>query len=137
MTPWRALEMHELSLCRALLRQTLEVAEQHRAQAVNVVHLQIGPLAGVEPELLKTAFTLAAAGTIAESAELKLMKTHVQIYCPGCKKEFRGAANQLCCPGCGSCSTQLTGGDELILQSVELSLEDPYSADNSRSRSCV
>ncbi|WP_404369429.1 hydrogenase maturation nickel metallochaperone HypA [Marinobacter sp.] len=129
--------MHELSLCRALLRQTLEVAEQHRARAINAVHLQIGPLAGVEPELLKTAFTLAAAGTIAESAELKLTKTHVQIYCPGCEKEFRGAANQLCCPGCGSCSTQLTSGDELILQSVELSLEDPYSADNSRSRSCV
>lgn len=137
MMRWRAPAMHELSLCRALLRQTLEVAEQHQALAVTVVHLQIGPLAGVEPELLKTAFTLAAAGTIAESADLKLTKTDVQIYCPVCKNEYRGAANQLCCPGCGSCSTRLTGGDELILQSVELTLNDPCSADHSRSKPCV
>ncbi|XKH58744.1 hydrogenase maturation nickel metallochaperone HypA [Halomonas sediminis] len=117
--------MHELSLCRSLLRQTLEVAEQHGAVAVTVVRLQIGPLSGIEPELLKTAFPLAAAGTIAESAKLNLTATCIEVYCKSCKKTCRAAPNQLCCTSCGSCSTQLVGGDELILESVELTLDEP------------
>ncbi|RCV86006.1 hydrogenase maturation nickel metallochaperone HypA [Vreelandella rituensis] len=116
--------MHELSLCRSLLRQILEVAEQHRVLAVTVVRLQVGPLSGVEPELLKTAFPLAAAGTLAESAKLNLTATCIEVYCGSCKKRSRAASNQLSCTSCGSCSTQLVSGDELILESVELTLDE-------------
>lgn len=129
--------MHELNLCRTLLRQILEVADQHQALAVTLVHLKIGPLAGVEPELLKTAFTMAARGTIAQSAELSVTESQVQVYCHDCRDTYRVAPNRLCCPSCGSCSTQLASGDELVLQSVDLTLIDPSSADRTGSRPCV
>ncbi|MBS3805238.1 MAG: hydrogenase maturation nickel metallochaperone HypA [Oleiphilaceae bacterium] len=122
--------MHELSLCRSLLRQILEVAEQHRALAVTLVRLRMGPLSGVEAELLKTAFPLAAAGTIAESAELDLTATCVEVYCENCWKNCRAGPNQLCCARCGSCVTQLVSGDELILDSVELTLDQPSALQN-------
>ena len=39
---------------------------------VERVRLRIGPLSGVEPPLLETAYPLAAAGTIAEGAALEV-----------------------------------------------------------------
>lgn len=117
--------MHELSLCRSLLHQTLEVAARHRAVAVTALRLQIGPLSGVEPELLKTAFPLAAAGTIAESAVLNLTATCIEVYCKSCNTRCQATPNRLCCATCGSCSTQLVSGDELMLESVELTLDQP------------
>lgn len=129
--------MHELSLCRSLLRQTLAVAAQHRAVAVTGLRLQIGPLAGVEPELLKSAFLLAAAGTIAESAELNLVATCIEVYCKSCKKRSQATPNQLCCGNCGSCSTQLVSGDELMLESVELIKDSvELTLDEASARQC-
>lgn len=129
--------MHELSLCRSLLRQILAVASQHRAVAVTGLRLQIGPLSGVEPELLKIAFPLAAAGTIAKSAKLNLVATCIEVYCKSCKKRAQATPNQLCCGTCGSCSTQLVSGDELMLESVEL-IQDSVelTADEASAKQC-
>jgi len=62
--------MHELSVCLSLLQQLETIAAERNASAVERVFLKIGPLSGIEPQLLRQAYPLAVAGTVAENAEL-------------------------------------------------------------------
>ena len=62
--------MHELSVCQALIGQVEAIAREHQAKRVASILLGIGPLSGVEPQLLQQAFPIASAGTIADEAEL-------------------------------------------------------------------
>lgn len=57
--------MHELAVAQALVEQVDAVIGQHQASCATAIRVRIGPLAGVVPELLATAFPLAAAGLAA------------------------------------------------------------------------
>jgi hydrogenase nickel incorporation protein HypA/HybF len=112
--------MHELSICQALLTQVETLAAQHQAQQVTRIVVRVGPLGGVEPDLLAHAFTVARAGTVAAEAELVLETLPVRIRCQQCGVESEVEANHLCCRACGDWHTQLLSGDELLLAQVEL-----------------
>ena len=48
--------MHEESLVRSLLHQVEDLAQQHHATEVEDIEVEIGPLSGVEPLLVREAF---------------------------------------------------------------------------------
>lgn len=112
--------MHELSLCQGLLAQVAAIAAQHQASSVKNILVRIGPLAGVEPQLLTQAFSLARAGTVAEQAELTMEALPVRVRCQTCGAETDATPNRLICGACGDWHTQLLSGDEMLLASVEL-----------------
>jgi hydrogenase nickel incorporation protein HypA/HybF len=112
--------MHELSVCQSMLRQVEDIAAQHGAHAVTAIKVQIGPLSGVEPQLLAQAFPFASAGTVAEGATLHLDTLPVRVSCQHCGAETETSANRLLCGECGDWQTRLLSGDELLLASVEL-----------------
>jgi hydrogenase nickel incorporation protein HypA/HybF len=112
--------MHELSVCQALIRQVAIVAEQQQAVDVIAVHVRIGPLSGVEPGLLMQAYPLASAGSVAAGAELRIETAPVRVRCQRCDAETEAAPNRLICGQCGDWHTQLIGGDEMLLTSIEL-----------------
>ncbi|SDY27579.1 hydrogenase nickel incorporation protein HypA/HybF [Allochromatium warmingii] len=116
--------MHELSLCQALLEQVADIAREHGANRVERICLRIGPLAGVEPQLLQQAYPLVAIGTIAETAELVIEPAEIRVRCTRCGAETVATANRLLCGACGAFQTQLISGDELILAHLELTLAD-------------
>jgi hydrogenase nickel incorporation protein HypA/HybF len=112
--------MHELSLCQDLLTQVAALAAQHRASSVKHIVVRVGPLAGVEPQLLGQAYTLARAGTIAEDAELTIETLAVRVACEHCGAETDATPARLICGVCGDWHTRLVSGDEMLLASVEL-----------------
>ena len=112
--------MHELSVCQALMRQVQDIARERRAVAVTSVKLQIGPLSGVEPDLLKQAFPLASAGSVAEAAQLVIEILPIRVHCESCGAETAAEPNKLVCGTCGDWHTRLLSGDEMLLASVEL-----------------
>ena len=112
--------MHELSMCQALISQVENIARQHQATTVKTVIIQIGPLSGVEPELLAQAFPLASAGTVAEASKLVIENLPIRVRCKCCGAESAASANKLLCGKCGDWQTQLLSGDEMLLASVEL-----------------
>jgi len=115
--------VHELSICQDLLDQVLRIAAERSAPAVTRVTLRVGPLSGVEPELLQLAFPLARAGTLAEQAELVIESLPLRVRCDTCGAETDAAPNRLVCGACGDWHTRLASGDELMLVSVDL-IED-------------
>lgn len=112
--------MHELSVCQGLIGQLERLAAEHGASRFSRVVLRIGPLAGIEAPLLREAFPIAGTGTPAEGAELVIEQADVTVHCDRCGNESAVPMNRLVCPGCGNWQTRLTGGDELLLASVEL-----------------
>lgn len=116
--------MHELSVCLSLLQQVEQIARDNDASSVTRIILSVGPLSGVEPELLRQAYPLAVAGTVAADAELVMESADIVVRCSQCDSETTAAPNRLLCGSCGDYRTQLVAGDELTLMSVELDRTD-------------
>lgn len=112
--------MHELAVCQGLLKQVGQIAARHQAREVETIYLQVGPLSGVEPELLKAAFPCACSGTIASNARLVIHPMPVRVYCQSCETETEARPDRLLCASCGDTNTRLIGGDELLLESIEM-----------------
>ena len=112
--------MHELSVCIALLDQVERIARERRAQKVSAITISVGPLSGIEAALLRQAYPLAAAGTVAKDAELRIGTADVIVSCRSCGHESSALPNRLLCARCGDFRTRVVSGDDMILERVEL-----------------
>jgi hydrogenase nickel incorporation protein HypA/HybF len=116
--------VHELTLCRGLLQQVTTIAEEHQASAIKSIHLKVGPLAGIEIELLKRSFPLVAHGTPAQEALLEITPAKATIHCDKCDVTSELDNIQLICPHCQSTATTLLSGDEMTLENVVLEQQE-------------
>ena len=112
--------MHELAICQSLMEQVEVIALEHNAQSVTSIVIGMGPLSGVEVQLLKNAYPVASAGTLAEEAELVVEHLPIKVKCTQCGSESDALPNKLICKQCGDWRTTLISGDEMMLMSVEL-----------------
>lgn len=112
--------MHELAICQSLMEQVESIAAERNARCVTSIVVGMGPLSGVEAQLLKNAYPVASAGTIAEDAELIIEYLPIRVKCSQCGSESDALPNKLVCKQCGDWRTTLLSGDELLLMSVEL-----------------
>ncbi len=116
--------MHELAICQSLIQQVESIAQQHGARGADYIRLEIGPLAGVEAPLLERAFTIARAGTLAETATLDIVIQPLQVRCNTCGGESEAKSNRLLCGHCGDWHIEIVSGDQMLLTRVELTLEE-------------
>jgi len=121
--------MHELSVCQALVAQLEAVSAANGGGAVELVRLRIGPLSGIEVPLLARAFPLAAAGTIAEGAELRIEAAPLVVQCNDCGERSDALPNRMLCGACGGFRVRAVTGDEMLLESVELAVPEPTRAE--------
>lgn len=120
--------MHELAVAQALVEQVDALIDQHDASGAAAIRVRIGPLAGVMPELLATAFPLVTAGSRMQHATLEFTHAPIQVRCQSCGAETEAAMNRLICGACGDWHTQIISGDELLLESVELINDTPLDS---------
>lgn len=113
--------MHEMAICQGLMSQVEQIARDKGAARVEHIVLSIGPLAGVEPELLSRAFEVARAETVASEAELEIETGPVVVECRSCGQKGNATVNRLLCPSCGDWKVNLVQGDELLLLRLEIS----------------
>ena len=117
--------MHELSVCQALLRQAESIAQARGAARIATISVRLGPLSGVEADLLETLYPIARRGLrLAGEARLIIERAPVRVLCRTCGAETRVLPNQLRCGYCNGEGTQLVGGDECLLVSIDL-ITDP------------
>jgi len=111
--------VHEYSLVEALLRRVEEEARRRGATAVHGLSVSLGELAGVDPELFRTAYQTFRAGTMCAEAALTLTVFAARWGCPRCRAEIaRGATLQ--CPSCGVPARLAEKSDALLLESIEM-----------------
>lgn len=108
--------MHELGLCEAVVAAVVRRAGSRRVARVRV---RVGRLHHVHPEAFAQSFAVAASGTVAEGAAADLVVLPVRWRCRACGAAGAGDDRPLACARCGALEPELTGGDELVLESVE------------------
>lgn len=109
--------MHELAIAESMLEIATENAAGRR---VYKVELKVGYLRQVVPSALEFGFGLLAEGTPCEGAELCIEVVPARGRCLTCgtSSEFEGFP--ICCAHCGSQQIDLTSGQELLVDSLEI-----------------
>ena len=110
--------MHEYSIVQALLDRVASEARAHSATVVHRIRVQIGEAAGVESDLLATAFELARTRTLCEAAELEIVPVAARWECRNCGAEIQ-AGQILRCVLCEQ-PARLVQGDEIVLERIEM-----------------
>jgi hydrogenase nickel incorporation protein HypA/HybF len=119
--------MHELSLVRSLIRQVESILDDEGGKAVEI-EVAIGPLSGVEPLLVQSAFQQLAPKTQLADAVLRIEQPKLLARCRDCQCEFEIHGFLFECPTCQSRRVDVTSGDafRLISVSVEEDLPAEY-----------
>lgn len=113
--------MHELSVAQALLDEIEAVSRPRRATNVSTATIKVGPLAGVDPALLRRAFEVARlARSVTFRTELILEAGEIVVSCLSCEREGPASPGDLRCRYCTSSRTSLRAGDELLLLRIEM-----------------
>ncbi len=107
-----------------MLTQVADLAARRGASVVKRITVEVGPLSGVEPALLASAFEVLRAGGCAAEASLSIESTIVTIGCLNCGGQSHTSPSRLVCALCGEFRTQILAGDELRLRRVELRVDD-------------
>lgn len=112
--------MHEMSLAEGVLQLIEDARRRQPFARVRAVQLEIGALAGVEPEAMRFCFDAVTRGTVAEGARLEIRAAPGQGSCMGCGGTVEMQELYGDCPRCGSAQVQVTGGTELRVSELEV-----------------
>jgi hydrogenase nickel incorporation protein HypA/HybF len=114
--------MHEYSLVRTLLDQVQEIARQHAATAVAEVVIAVGPLSGVEPLLLQSAFQRMAPSELLEHTQLTIQNVPLVVECESCGRQSNLSNFVFACQHCESSATRVVSGEDIMLRHVMLNV---------------
>lgn len=110
--------MHEVSLVQALFDQADRAIAPHPSSAVRQMKVRIGELAGVDPELFRTAYEGCRTERGYEAAVLELILEAAAWTCTACGAVVPHGG-PLRCPACGG-EARLCAGGDLFLDRLEL-----------------
>lgn len=108
--------MHERSLTASLLKQVAQIQAKHAQSVVSEVVVEVGPLSGVEPELLQSAFSEMRSSGM----QLRIQQVLMKVHCLSCGNESYLKSLVFYCPICQSAELQIIGGDALRLLYVTM-----------------
>lgn len=111
--------MHEASLVRSLLNQVAQLAQNQGGGKVSEIRVELGPLSGVEPLLVASAFDQLAPASELAGARLVLDEVPLVAQCPKCG-EFTVERYDFRCPICGATQVTVVRGDEFRIVSFNL-----------------
>jgi hydrogenase nickel incorporation protein HypA/HybF len=109
--------VHEL----AIAGHIVDIATRHAdGRNVTKIYLKVGHLRQVVPSALTFGFELVAQETTVEGAELVLEEMPATGLCRKCGAESDLKAFPLQCGACGSFDPEITQGEELYVESLEM-----------------
>jgi hydrogenase nickel incorporation protein HypA/HybF len=113
--------MHEISLVQAMLQQLADLAAANKATRVTKITMKIGQQSGVVADSFRFGFeVLSGNDDLVRGAELMIISTPATFRCTQCDYAVTDLTRPDCCPKCGETFLIPEGGDELILQQVEM-----------------
>lgn len=112
--------MHEVSLAEEILRIVESSALATPFSKVKTLTLEIGDLAGVEPEALEFALTHMAPETLLEGALIRLIPVPGSGFCDACAMRVDLEFALSPCPHCGQQPLVDVKGTELRIRDLEV-----------------
>jgi len=121
--------MHEFSFAYNIFKIAEATAIKHNAKKITEVHLEIGELTLIVPDLLKRSFEMATTGSIAEGAELVIELLPGTIKCRECGKNSSVTLSEEAhltgltlfqCRHCQSKNTEIIDGKKANIKNVKI-----------------
>jgi hydrogenase nickel incorporation protein HypA/HybF len=112
--------MHEMALAESVIQIVEDAARREGFRHVRTVRLELGQLSSVEPEAMQFCFDVVARQSLAEGAQLEIVRTPGSAWCMCCSAPASIAAVGDSCPKCGSYQLQVTGGTEMRVRDLEV-----------------
>jgi hydrogenase nickel incorporation protein HypA/HybF len=113
--------MHEFSIASAVVDTAVKHARGRRVTAVSVRH---GRLRQVVPDSLEFAFGIVSRETVCEGARLEQESVPARLRCEACDREWEIEMPVFRCPTCGGADVHVLSGEELEVESIEVSEEE-------------
>lgn len=113
--------MHEQNIIENVMKIVTRQIAPYPGKRVTRVRLVIGALRAVMIDSLEFYFQIISAGTPAEGAQLVISELPIRAYCPQCHAEFEVLQFNFICPTCHFKDTQIKQGQELYIESLEVS----------------
>jgi hydrogenase nickel incorporation protein HypA/HybF len=107
--------VHEFGLCEGVLEAVQTRAAGRRVAGIRV---RCGARHAVDPETMAQAFAFVAAGTEADGAAVDVVTVPATVTCRDCGAASETTDRLAVCPHCARDNVEITGGDELVLESV-------------------
>jgi len=114
--------VHEYAIAASLLRMVEERAREAGAQRVVRVEVRVGAQAGVEVDLLRTAWEGIRNTALSAGARLEVNCVPVRWVCALCRTPL-ASGGPLRCSDCDVAAV-LDGGGELLLERIEFEVGD-------------
>ena len=112
--------MHELALTKGIIDIVNSEAEKGGFKNVLEITLRVGEYSGIVPQCLREFFPIAAAGSVAEGAELVIEPVKARFRCLECGYEGEADRKSACCPECRSTAIKMTSGREFFVESLKV-----------------
>jgi len=107
--------MHEYGLAEGVLATVRQRADGRKVAGIKV---RFGVRHAVDSESLAQAFGFVAAGTEAAGATVDLVTVPATITCRDCGRVAETADVLAACPHCAGEDVEISGGDEMTLESI-------------------
>jgi hydrogenase nickel incorporation protein HypA/HybF len=108
--------MHEFGLCEGVLDA---VRTRAAGRPVSGIRVRCGVRHAVDAESMRQAFGFIAAGTEADGATVEVVTVPAIVTCRDCGATGETADLLAGCPRCQRSDVDVTGGDELVLESIQ------------------
>jgi len=107
--------MHEYGLAEGVLAT---VRQHAGGRTVAGIRVRFGVRHAVDEQSLAQAFTFVAEGTEAAGAAVALVTVPATLACRDCGLTGETTDVLATCPRCGGENVEITGGDEMTLESI-------------------
>jgi hydrogenase nickel incorporation protein HypA/HybF len=112
--------MHELALAEGIINIVESEKEKNGFDRVLEISLRIGEYSGVIPSCIEEFFPIAAKGTAAENAVLKIEWIPASFVCEDCGHTGAVSPHAACCAACGSTSIRMISGREFFVENIQV-----------------
>ena len=112
--------MHELAICKGIIDIINSEQKEKDFKKVLEIELSVGEYSGIVMECVREFFPIAAAGSAAEHAEIKMNSIEARFNCLDCGYEGPVNRHDACCPECKSWSLKMTRGREFYVEQIKV-----------------
>ncbi|MGE0589104.1 MAG: hydrogenase maturation nickel metallochaperone HypA [Cyclobacteriaceae bacterium] len=113
--------MHELSIVMGIIDIAEEAVRKNHARKVDSIELEIGTMAGIEPQALDFAWEVAVKNTVLAHADREIITIKAKARCMDCGAEFLVHDQFEACPMCHDFLNEFIQGKELRVKSLVVS----------------
>ncbi len=123
--------MHEMTIAEAVIQGAVEEWRRlPRPARITRAGIAIGDLHQVVEDNFRLACEVLARGTVMEGVPIAIRRIPVRVTCKTCGRSSRIEPPFFVCPVCGGTDLNVTSGNELHLEHLEIETDDDENADH-------